>query len=78
MMMNGQLSGTSMIWMCIVMGIGALILIIALGATIYMVIRLLIKKSRVEDRPLMMLKERYVKGEINDEEYRQKRKSLEE
>ncbi|WP_336788510.1 SHOCT domain-containing protein [Paenibacillus sp. MMO-177] len=77
-MMNGQLSGTSMIWMCIVMGIGALILIIALGATIYMVIRLLIKKSRVEDRPLMMLKERYVKGEINDEEYRQKRKSLEE
>ncbi|PLT47615.1 hypothetical protein B8V81_1839 [Paenibacillus pasadenensis] len=34
------------------------------------------RKSRVEDRPLMTLKERYVNGEINDEEFEHKKTFL--
>lgn len=36
------------------------------------------EKSSVTDRPLLLLKERYVKGEINEEEYQLKRKVLNE
>ncbi|MBM7634268.1 SHOCT domain-containing protein [Geomicrobium sediminis] len=65
-----------MIIMCIIMAIGLIIFVMIIGATIYVVARLLMKKSRIEDRPLMILKERYVKGEINDDEYRQKKKLI--
>ncbi|EBK2060112.1 SHOCT domain-containing protein [Salmonella enterica subsp. enterica] len=58
------------------MGIWLLILIIAVGATIYVVTRLLIRKYRVEDGPLKIVKERYAKGEINDEEFIHKRELL--
>jgi len=67
---------SSMIIMCIIMAIGLIIFVMIIGATIYVVARLLMKKSRIEDRPLMTLKERYVKGEINDDEYRQKKKLI--
>ncbi|WP_367752926.1 SHOCT domain-containing protein [Ammoniphilus sp. 3BR4] len=47
-----------------------------LGITVYLVVRRLIRKNKVEDQPLMILKERYAKGEITDDEYQQKRKVL--
>ncbi|CAM4449989.1 SHOCT domain-containing protein [Paenibacillus phoenicis] len=72
MMMNGSV----MVLMCTIMGIWLLILIIAVGATIYVVTRLLIRKYRVEDGPLKIVKERYAKGEINDEEFIHKRELL--
>ncbi|HEY0828283.1 MAG TPA: SHOCT domain-containing protein [Bacilli bacterium] len=76
-MMNGtMMDGSMMAMMCILMGIGLLILVIVTGVTVYFVARLLIRKSRVEDRPLMLLKERYVNGEISDEEYKTKRRLL--
>ncbi|ETT40452.1 MULTISPECIES: SHOCT domain-containing protein [Paenibacillus] len=65
-----------MILMCAMMCIGALIFILIVGATVYVVARLLMMKSRVVDRPLMMLKERYVRGEINDDEYLRMRKVI--
>lgn len=76
MMDGSMMNGSMMAMMCMMMGIGVLIFVIVVGITVYMVARLLMKKSRVEDRPLMILKERYVKGEITDEEYKQKRKLL--
>jgi len=74
--MNNMMMDSSMIIMCIIMAIGLIIFVMIIGATIYVVARLLMKKSRIEDRPLMTLKERYVKGEINDDEYRQKKKLI--
>lgn len=59
-------------------GNGLLLLIIAVGVTIYVVTRLLMRKYRVEDGPLMILKERYAKGEFNDEEFNHKRKLLDD
>ncbi|WP_040980525.1 MULTISPECIES: SHOCT domain-containing protein [Oceanobacillus] len=78
-MMDRMMYDTSMMWaMCIVMVVGLLILVLIIGTTVYVVARLLMKKSRVEDRPLMILKERYAKSEISDDEYRQKRKLINE
>lgn len=69
-MMDGMIMDRSMmVIMCIMMYIGAIIFILIVGATVYVVARLLMMKSRVVDRPLIMLKERYVRGEINDDEY---------
>ncbi|MBK1678650.1 hypothetical protein CKO38_18795 [Rhodospirillum rubrum] len=58
------------------MWVGALIFILIIGATVYGVARILMMKSRVVDRPLMMLKERYVRGEINEEEYLRMRRVI--
>lgn len=77
-MMDHMMNGSMMIMMCIVMAIALIISVIIIGATVYVVARLLMKKSRTEDRPLMILKELYVKGEINDEEYMRKRKLIDE
>ncbi|MCF3942266.1 SHOCT domain-containing protein [Oceanobacillus alkalisoli] len=77
-MMTDNMMNGSMIIMCIIMVIGLIIFVMIIGATIYVVARLLMRKSKIEDRPLMMLKERYVKGEINDDEYKQKRKLINE
>ncbi|WP_255315304.1 SHOCT domain-containing protein [Paenibacillus barengoltzii] len=71
-----MMNGSVMVLMCTIMGIWLLILIIAVGATIYVVTRLLIRKYRVEDGPLKIVKERYAKGEINDEEFIHKRELL--
>jgi putative membrane protein len=76
-MMGGMMSGTSMMWgMCMMMGIGLLLFVAIVGLTVYVVVRLLMKKIRLEDRPLMILRERYAKGEIEEEEYNQRRNKL--
>lgn len=43
-----------------------------------MIIRQLMKKSRIEDDPYKLLRERFAKGEINEEEYKQKQRILRE
>ncbi|WCK52978.1 SHOCT domain-containing protein [Aneurinibacillus sp. Ricciae_BoGa-3] len=77
-MMNGSsmMGGSMMIGMGLMMLLGILLLIIVVGLTIYFVVRFLIRKNKVEDHPLMILNERYVKGEISEEEYKEKRKLL--
>ncbi|RED76077.1 hypothetical protein [Cohnella phaseoli] len=47
-----------MVMMCTMMFIGTIFVILIVGATIYIIVRLLMMKSRVVDHPLMMLKER--------------------
>ncbi len=69
---GSMMDGSMMFMMCVMMGIGFLLLIVV----IYAVIRSLMRKSRVEDRPLMILKERYVNGEINEEEFEHKKTFL--
>lgn len=76
-MMNGSMmDGSMMTMMCSIMWIGLLLLIIAIGFTVYVVVRNLMKKYNVEDRPLMVLKERYARGELSDEEFENKRNKL--
>lgn len=75
-MMDGMLDYSSMMWMCLMMIFAALAFVVVLGITVYWVIRLLMRKSRVTDRPLMILKERYARGEINVEEYKEMRMVL--
>lgn len=78
-MMDGMIVDNSMMFMmCMMMWIGGLMFIIIIGATVYVVARWLMMKSRVVDRPLMMLKLRYVKGEISDEDYARIRKTINE
>lgn len=75
--MDGMMMDRSMMFMmCIMMFIGTIVVILILGTTVYVVVRLLMMKSRVVDRPLMILKERYVKGEMNDDEYLRMRKVI--
>jgi putative membrane protein len=69
--MMGGMMGSSSIWgMCVTMGVFALIFIIVLGLQCI--------GYKVEDRPLMILKERYARGEIKGEEYNEKTKRLNE
>lgn len=76
-MMDGMnMDRSMMVMMCLMMIIGAIIVILIVGATVYVVVRLLMMKSRVVDRPLIMLKERYVRGEINDADYLRMRKVI--
>lgn len=60
------------------MGIGMIVFVAIFGLTVYLVLRFLMKKIRIEDRPLMILKERYVKGEISEDEFKEKRKFIDE
>ncbi|MDQ8733960.1 SHOCT domain-containing protein [Paenibacillus sp. LHD-38] len=75
-MMGGMMSYSSMMWMCVMMIFAALAFVVVLGITVYLVIRLLMRNSRVTDRPLMILKERYARGEINVDEYKEMRMAL--
>lgn len=76
-MMDGMIKDRSMmVMMCTMIFIGTIIVILIVGATIYIIVRLLMMKSRVVDRPLMMLKERYVRGEIKDDDYFRMRKVI--
>ncbi|MGM0883213.1 MAG: SHOCT domain-containing protein [Bacillota bacterium] len=77
-MVGGMMSDSSMIWMCVMMIFALLAFVVVLGITVYLVIRLLMRKSRVVDRPLMILKERFARGEINEEEFKEKRMALNE
>lgn len=71
--MNGMMSDTSMMGMCIVM---ILLFTLFIGLIIYLVVHFLMKNSRVLDHPLFLLKERYIKGEITEEEYEHIRKVI--
>lgn len=77
-MMNGStmMDGSMMAMMCLIMWIGILLLIIAIGVTVYLVVRKLMRNHNVEDRPMMVLKERYARGELSDEEFENKRNKL--
>lgn len=77
-MMMDNMMYDSMIIICILMGIGLIIFVVIFGLTVYLVVRLLMKKIRIEDRPLMILKESYVKGEISEDEFKRKRKFIKE
>ncbi|WP_233277392.1 SHOCT domain-containing protein [Paenibacillus durus] len=70
--MDWMMGGTYMMGMCLMMLIGIIVIIAVTGYTVYIVVRQLIKKCKVEDTPLRLLNERYVQGEINEEEYNQK------
>jgi putative membrane protein len=68
---------TSVMWaMCVMMFFSIVFIITVIGVTTYLVLRTLMKKIRVDDYPIRILKERFVKGEIEDDEYRRKRKTL--
>ncbi|MFS0921426.1 SHOCT domain-containing protein [Brevibacillus sp. 179-C 1.1 NHS] len=69
--MNGMLMNptSTMIMCCVIMFLGLLTLIATIGFTTYLVIRTLLRKIRVEDFPLMVLKELYARGEINETEF---------
>lgn len=71
-MMSDNMMYDSIIIMCILMGIGMIVFVAIFGLTVYLVLRFLMKKVRIEDRPLMILKERYVKGEISEDEFKEK------
>lgn len=57
-MMDGStmMDGSMMGMMCMMMVLGLLLLILAVGVSVYVVVRLLMRKSKVEDYPLMILK----------------------
>lgn len=74
--MMGMMNGSTSQGMMFMMIMGPLLFLFLLGITVYLVVRRLIRKNKVEDQPLMILKERYAKGEITDDEYQQKRKVL--
>jgi len=76
MIMDNMMNSSMIVIMCLLMAVGLILFIIIIGITVYVVARLLMKKSRTEDRPLMILKELYVKGEISDKEYVRKRNFL--
>ncbi|WP_336788278.1 SHOCT domain-containing protein [Paenibacillus sp. MMO-177] len=75
MMMDNMTGNSSMMQMCIIMAIAGIVSILILGLTIFFVIRSL-QKGKVKDHPRMILGERYVNGEINQDEYFEKLKWL--
>ncbi|MFB5267416.1 SHOCT domain-containing protein [Paenibacillus enshidis] len=72
MMMDGSMMSN----MCFLMFGGLLLLVISAGITVYIVTRKLMRQSKTEDQPLMILKEHYANGEISDEEYLHKASML--
>ncbi|MCM3597950.1 SHOCT domain-containing protein [Metabacillus idriensis] len=73
---TSMMGNSSMMGMCLLMFIGFIFIIGLIGVTTFLVIRLLMRNNKVMDNPLMLLKERFVKGEISEEEYEQKKKTL--
>ncbi|UOQ94012.1 SHOCT domain-containing protein [Halobacillus shinanisalinarum] len=58
--------------------IGMIIWIIIIGFIIYGIIQLITKSfERKEDPSLQILKERYAKGEISEQEYEERKNTLE-
>ncbi|MGE7270170.1 SHOCT domain-containing protein [Brevibacillus panacihumi] len=75
--MNGMMmTPFSMMLMCFLIFFALLCLIAFAGGTVYVIIRQLMKKSRVEDNPYMLLNELFVKGIINEDEYKQRQRIL--
>lgn len=70
--MDIMMGGTYMMGMCLMMLIGFIVVIAAIGFTVYIVARQLIKKCKVEDAPLRLLNERFIQGEIDEEEHSKK------
>lgn len=63
--MMGNLMSTGMMGM---MFLSPLLFIVVFALLTYFVIRSLMRKNKVVDHPLMILKERFAKGEINEEQ----------
>lgn len=74
MMMNMPESSV-MMGMCAIMGITGVFLIIVLGITVYFVVRSLAEHKK-KNRPLLILRERFAKGEVDLEEYQLRLKWL--
>jgi putative membrane protein len=58
--------------------LGPILFIVLLGLTVYLLVRYINKKNKIVDQPLMLLRERFAKGEIDEEEYKAKSKVLKE
>lgn len=65
--MNWMMDGTFMLGACLVMFIGIALIIAISGYVIRNIL-----KSRVEDVPLKILNELFVRGEIEEAEYKHK------
>ncbi|MDA1475174.1 SHOCT domain-containing protein [Bacillus changyiensis] len=72
--MHEMMNGTSMMGMCVFLFL--LFMIITVAITFLVVHFLLKNNNRLTDRSLMILRETYAKGEINDEQYEQRWKLL--
>ncbi|CAM3962644.1 MULTISPECIES: SHOCT domain-containing protein [Paenibacillus] len=69
----------SFMMMCmLLMFLGVLILIVAVGVAVYWVVASLTRKNRTKNYPVMILAERYAKGEITEEEFKQRKTIIEE
>ncbi|MCT1403060.1 SHOCT domain-containing protein [Paenibacillus sp. p3-SID867] len=69
----------SFMMMCmLLMFLGVLILIVAVGVSVYWVVASLTRKNRTKNYPIMILAERYAKGEITEEEFKQRKTIIEE
>ncbi|WP_083397704.1 SHOCT domain-containing protein [Paenibacillus sp. LC231] len=69
----------SFMMMCmLLMFLGVLILIVAVGVAVYWVVASLTRKNRTKNYPIMILAERYAKGEITEEEFKQRKTIIEE
>lgn len=69
----------SFMMMCmLLMFLGVLILIVAVGVSVYWVVASLTRNNRTKNYPIMILAERYAKGEITEEEFKQRKTIIEE
>lgn len=69
----------SFMMMCmLLMFLGVLILIVAVGVAVYWVVASLTRNNRTKNYPIMILAERYAKGEITEEEFKQRKTIIEE
>ncbi len=69
----------SFMMMCmLLMFLGVLILIVAVCVAVYWVVASLTRKNRTKNYPIMILAERYAKGEITEEEFKQRKTIIEE
>lgn len=70
-----HMNGISMMTICIV---GLLLFLLVLVAIVYTVIRAIVKKESKENTAIDILKTSYAKGEINEDEYRNRLNILKE
>lgn len=75
-MMTGMMGGMGTMGMMGMMMLGPILLAALIGVVVYLVVRTLMKKNKIDDHPLMILKERFAKGEITEAEFNEKRNVL--